>query len=162
MTEMEKRTRRVCFTGHRPKKLRRSEQDIKQDLEREIRYAVAKGRTVFLSGMARGVDIWAAEIILKLREAGMPLRLMCICPFPSFESSWSIQWQTRYRTVLAQADYLKYVCPTYTPACFQLRNEWMANHATQLIAVYNGTSGGTRNTLCYARQIGIDITLIDG
>ena len=60
MTETEKRKFRVCFTGHRPEKLKRSEGDVKKDLEREIRRAVADGKNVFISGMARGVDICAA------------------------------------------------------------------------------------------------------
>ena len=68
MTETEKRKHCVCFTGHRPEKLTRSEERIKQSLEKEIRHAVADGLTVFITGMARGVDIWAAQIVLKLRN----------------------------------------------------------------------------------------------
>lgn len=37
MTEQEKRLHRCCFTGHRPQKLRRSEMEIKADLERAIK-----------------------------------------------------------------------------------------------------------------------------
>lgn len=72
MTEAEKRMYRVCFTGHRPEKLTRSDRAIKKDLEREIRQAIADGQNVFITGMARGADIWAAEIVLKLRDAGQP------------------------------------------------------------------------------------------
>lgn len=35
-------------------------------LEKEIRQAIADGFNVFISGMARGVDIWAAESVLRL------------------------------------------------------------------------------------------------
>ena len=41
MTENEKRMRRVCFTGHRPEKLTRSENTIKRELEKQIRQAMA-------------------------------------------------------------------------------------------------------------------------
>ena len=85
MTEEEKRQHRVCFTGHRPEKLTRFEWLIKRDLEKEIRQAIADGLTVFITGMARGVDIWAAEIVIKLRDAGQPLKLMCACPYDGFE-----------------------------------------------------------------------------
>ena len=57
MTEAEKRMHRVCFTGHRPEKLTRSDRAIKKDLEKEIRQTVADGLNVFITGMARGVDI---------------------------------------------------------------------------------------------------------
>ena len=73
MDEQEKRLHRVCFTGHRPEKLTRFEWLIKKDLEKEIKKAIDDGLTVFISGMARGVDIWAAEIVLKLRDAGKPV-----------------------------------------------------------------------------------------
>ena len=59
MTEEIKRLRRVCFTGHRPEKLNRSEKSVLDGLETAIRQAIADGSNVFISGMARGVDIWA-------------------------------------------------------------------------------------------------------
>lgn len=48
------------------------------DLEKEIRQAIADGLTVFITGMALGVDIWAAEIVISLRDNGYPLKLMCV------------------------------------------------------------------------------------
>ena len=63
-SEAEMRLHRCCFTGHRPEKLRRSGQDIRIELESEIRKAIQDGYITFISGMARGVDIWAAEIVL--------------------------------------------------------------------------------------------------
>lgn len=55
-TEAEMRLHRCCFTGHRPEKLRRSEKEVRADLEYEIRKAVCDGLNVFISGMARGTD----------------------------------------------------------------------------------------------------------
>ena len=85
MTEAEKRAHRACFTGHRPEKLTCSEDTIKESLEREIRRAVAEGLNVFITGAARGVDIWAAQIVLRLRNKGYPVRLICACPYEGFE-----------------------------------------------------------------------------
>ena len=68
-SEAELRKHRSCFTGHRPDKLRRSETDIRVDLELEIRNAVSMGITVFITGMARGVDLDAGEIVLRLRDS---------------------------------------------------------------------------------------------
>ena len=48
------------------------------------------------------------------------------------------------------ADLVKYISPGYSPACFQIRNEWMVEHSSRVIAVYSGSRGGTRNTLKYA------------
>ena len=65
LTEEQKRMHRVCFTGHRPEKLKQSESVIVKALETAIKEAIADGKNVFISGMARGVDIWAAEIVLR-------------------------------------------------------------------------------------------------
>ena len=162
MTEVEKRMHRVCFTGHRPEKLTRSERAIKKDLEREIRQAIAGGLDVFITGMARGVDIWAAEIVLKLRDAGQPIKLMCACPYDGFEQGWRQEWQGQYRTILAAADFVKYVCPSYSRACFQIRNEWMVNHAARVIAVFNGEKSGTKNTIDYATKVNVPVAYIEG
>ena len=162
MTEAEKRSHRVCFTGHRPEKLTRFEWLIKRDLEKQIRQAVADGMNVFISGMARGVDIWAAEIVLKLRDAGQPVKLMCACPYDGFEQSWSKEWQERYSAILAAADYVKYVCPAYSRSCFQIRNEWMVNHSARVIAVFNNQPSGTMNTIEYAIRQNVPVEFIKG
>lgn len=137
MTETEKRMRRVCFTGHRPEKLIRSDRAIKKDLEKEIRQAVADGLNVFITGITLGVDIWAAQIVLMLRDEGCDVKLMCACPYDGFESGWSQDWQKQYRGILPAADFVKYVCGGYSRYCFQIRNEWMVNRAARVIVVFN-------------------------
>jgi uncharacterized phage-like protein YoqJ len=162
MTENEKRMRRVCFTGHRPEKLTRSENAIKRELEKQIRQAMADGLNVFISGMARGVDIWAAQIVLKLRNEGANVKLICACPYKGFENGWSREWQRQYKEILESADLIKYVCIDYSRACFQIRNEWMVSHAIRVIAVFNGENSGTKNTMDYAAKIGVPVVCIKG
>ena len=162
MTENEMRMHRACFTGHRPEKLTRTEKDIVRDLEKEIRQAIADGLSVFITGMARGVDIWAAQIVLSLRNSGYDIKLICACPYDGFESGWSKDWQKQYKEILAAADYVKYVCEGYSRSCFQIRNEWMVNHAARVIAVFNGEKSGTKNTIDYAAQAGIPVVRIEG
>ena len=162
MTEFEKRRHRVCFTGHRPKKLTRSEETIRKDLEIQICQAVADGLNVFITGMVRGVDIWAAQIVLKLRGAGYPIKLMCACLYVGFETGWNQDWQRQYIEILAAADFVKYVCEDYSRSCFQIRNEWMVNHAARVIAVFNGEKSGTKNTIDYAAKVSVTIVCING
>ena len=38
---------------------------------------------------------------------------------------------------------------------YQLRNQWMIDHSSKVIAVYDGQPGGTRNTIMYAKAHGI-------
>lgn len=162
MNEAEKRMHRICFTGHRPELLTRTGYAVKKDLRRQIRRCVADGYSVFISGMARGVDIWAAQEVLKLRTRGAAVRLICACPYEGCEREWSKAWQRRYHRVLCAADLVRYICPDYCPTCFRARNEWMVDHAAAVIAVFNGSPGGTKNTVTYARKKGVPITFIKG
>ena len=66
-TESELRQHRACFTGHRPHKLHQPESVVIAALEAKIREAIDDGFVTFISGMAWGVDIWAAEIVLRLK-----------------------------------------------------------------------------------------------
>ena len=115
---------------------------------------------VFISGMARGVDIWAAEIVLRLRKEGANVKLICASPYEGFERGWSAEWQRRYNVILAAADLVRFICPGYSRACFQIRNEWMVDHSSLVIAVFNGQPSGTKNTIDYATRNGITAKII--
>lgn len=160
MRESEKRLHRCCFTGHRPEKLPQSEKEIKLSLEKAIIQAIDDGFTVFISGMARGVDIWASEIVLSLKSYIPNVRLICAIPYAGFEKNWSHEWKKRYFNILANADLIRYINPHYDRSCFQKRNEWMVNHAARVIAVFYGLPGGTKNTIEYAKSNNIDIKQI--
>ncbi len=159
-TEAEMRKHRCCFTGHRPEKLGLPEKQVKAALEKEIRVAIQEDYSVFVSGMARGVDLWAAELVLDLRARGEAVRLICAIPFPGFELRWGYGWQEKYQSVLKKADLARFICDRYSKHCFQERNRWMVDHSSRVIAVYNGMEGGTRNTLEYAESQGVLIRRI--
>jgi len=156
MTEQEKRTHRCCFTGHRPEKIAFTESEVKDKLKEEIRLAFADGINVFITGMAPGVDIWAAEVVLELKEE-LPLKLIAASPHPGFENRWSMEWQKRYAAIMAKADFIKEVSPQFSRGCYQIRNEWMVDHSARVIAVWNGSPSGTKNTIVYANRKGVPV-----
>lgn len=154
------RMHRCCFTGHRPQKLRRSEQEIKIDLEKAILQAIADEYTTFITGMAYGVDIWAGQIVVRLRQSNPNLRLIAAVPFQGFEDRWSAEWKRAYAELLEQADLVKYICPRYNAGAYQRRNEWMVDHSSRVIAVFNGKPSGTKNTIDYGMRSRTNIQII--
>lgn len=156
----EKKNRRCCFTGHRPQKLLRKEKEIKQDLEEAIQKAVQDGYTTFITGMAYGVDIWAGEIVCRLRKTNPELRLIAAVPFPGFEERWTKKWKNAYASLLNKADLVRYICLDYSPQAYQKRNEWMVDHSSRVIAVFNGEQSGTKNTIDYAAKTEVEIVTI--
>ena len=158
----ELKNHRCCFTGHRPEKLTADSAIIKEALATEVDKAIADGITEFITGMARGVDLWAAELALERRETNPSISLFCAIPYEGFEKKWSESWQSLYRNILANADGSKVFQPNFTYTSFQERNRWMVDCSERVIAVFSGEKGGTKNTLDYAYKVGRCIRVIDG
>lgn len=148
--ENEKRLHRCCFTGHRLEKLSLSENEVKHLLEKAIDNAIADGYVTFITGMAKGTDIWAAEIVLEKKKRNDALRLICAIPHPDFEKRRGFFEERRYNRILKNADYVTIISDHYYRACYQKRNEWMVDRSSLLIAVWNGQPSGTKNTIDYA------------
>ena len=156
-TEAELRLHRCCFTGHRPEKLNCPEEQVKALLDAAVRQAVEDGFTTFITGMARGVDIWAGQAVLKLRAQNPAIKLVAASPYKGFEDRWSDAWKEQYFFLIQWADAVRYICPSYSKGAFQKRNEWMVDRSSRVIAFYNGESGGTRNTIRYAESKGVQV-----
>ncbi len=138
MNEEELRKHRCCFTGHRPEKLMYSENQIKPLLEKTIDNAISDGYVTFITGMARGTDIWAAEIVIERKKYNENLHLICAIPHPRFEMHRGIHEEEKYRNIIKNADYVKTISNHYFKACYQIRNEFMVDRSNRVIAVYNG------------------------
>lgn len=151
-----------CFTGHREAKLIRASDLICDDLELAIKQAIEDGYTTFITGMAYGVDIWAGEKVVDLQKKNRSLHLIAAVPFDSFEDRWGFRWKNRYRNLLKKADDVHYICDGYAAYAYQKRNEWMVDRSSRVIAVYNGGSGGTRNTINYAKIRNVPVVYIEG
>ena len=153
----ELRLHRCCFTGHRPDKMVLGENEIKPLLEKAIDEAIAGGYVTFITGMAMGTDIWAAEIILERKKRNNELHLICALPHPNFESRRSIVEKMRFNKIIKNADLVKEINDYYFTGCYQMRNEWMVDRSNLVIAVFNGEKSGTKNTVDYARRKGIKV-----
>ena len=157
MDEQEKRKHRCAFAGHRPEKLNIDKKTVCQLLEKEIIKAYNDGFNVFVSGGARGVDMWAAEIVLSLKESCEDMKLICAIPFPNYDSRWYYEDRAELQAILNAADLVVTVCKGYYDGCYQVRNEWVISHSSRLIAVWDGKPSGTGNAVRYAQEQGKEI-----
>lgn len=160
----------ACFTGHRPYNLGINPQNDKKTfskllsrIEAEITdLALYGGITDFISGMALGVDTYAAICVLKMRdEFGLGIRLVCALPCRDQYLRWSRSEQNEYRAILDKADEVICLEERYTDGCMIRRNEFMVNNSSVVIAVWNGLPGGTSSTVRYAKRKEKEIILID-
>ena len=148
----ELRLHRCCFTGHRPEKLNCGEERARALLKNAIRQAVSDGFTTFIIGMARGVDIWAGQVVLKLHAQNPEIKLVAASPYKGFEEKWPAIWQEQYNFLIECADAVRFPYPAYSREVLQKRNEWMVDRSSRVLALYRGVPGGTQNTIRYAQQ----------
>jgi uncharacterized phage-like protein YoqJ len=154
----------VAFTGHRPDKLPDKETGYKfpnptylyvcQQLEKTLKELKPDKA---ISGMALGVDQYAAFVCIKL---GIPF--IAAQPFKGQEQMWSGENQKTYKRLLAKATEVVIVSDGgYSPKKMQIRNEFMVRACDKLIAVWDGSKGGTANCVAYAKSINKPVIIID-
>lgn len=152
------------FTGHRPEKLPwgTDETDprcisLKNRIRDAVESAYQEGFRHFLCGMAQGCDFYFCECVLALRERCPDVTVEAVIPCPGQADRWPTAQQARYRRLVANCDFETLVSDRYTPACMQRRNRYLVDHASLLIAAFDGTPGGTRYTVEYAMRQRVDI-----
>lgn len=160
MNEYRYKQYTCCFTGHRPEKINISEERVKVFLSREIKKAVEDGFRIFITGMSRGVDLWAGEIVLNLKNKISEIKLICAIPYNGFERKWCAGDRELYYSIMDRADKIYFICSNFSYSCFQVRNIWMVDHSDRVIAFYRGIKGGTQNTIDYAKRNKIQIIYI--
>ncbi len=157
----------VAFTGHRPEafKLHNEEDEhiinIKQRLFNLIKEAISQGYCYFVGGGARGTDIWMGEAVLELKKEYPYIKLVTVIPHEAQSQPWSKYWQERYDKLMEKSDMVTVIEPEFSYASYHKRNRFLVDHASLLIAVYNGTKGGTQKTIEYAQKKEKQIIVID-
>jgi len=101
-----------------------------------------------ISGFALGWDQAIAEAAITL---GVPLQ--AYIPFTGQESRWPSPSQDHFNWLLDQVEAVIVVSEGgYAAWKMQRRNEAMVKAATDLAALWDGTSGGTANCVHYAQK----------
>ncbi len=159
----------AAFSGYRPEKMRlcRAAPEVCREPYPLIRETVAAlyatGYRRFLSGMARGFDLWAARTVLRMRSEGFPeLRLTAAVPFRGQQAGYGRAEATLYEEILDAADCVETLSAFYDRDCFRRRNDWMTDRASVLVCYYTGLGGGTRYTVERARRSGLKVINLAG
>lgn len=147
----------ICGTGHRPNKLGGYGNDVLNRLINLATSALDRWKpTQVISGMALGWDQALAIASIRLE-----IPVTAAVPFKGQESRWSEKSQKLYRRILERADEVVVVCEGgYSPDKMQRRNEWMVDRADQILTMFDGSNGGTKNCIDYAVKTGKQVNNI--
>lgn len=155
----------VAGTGHRPDKLWIGDYSgfnplnpLRAWIKSRTRGLLTQLKPIHvISGMAPGFDQDLAEVSIDM---GIPF--VAAIPFAGQERMWPPDAQRHYKKLLKLAYEVVTVCEgDYERWKMQARNEWMVDHCSDLIAAFDGSQGGTANTVNYANKVQRPIHRID-
>ena len=146
----------ICGTGHRPDKLytnrKISYSRHAQNLLVDFLVPIIEERAPYqvVAGGALGFDTALALAALRIGK-----RLLIAIPFPGQERMWTSSSIDQFHTILALSDECVYVSDgPFSAHKMQARNEWMVDKSDRVLALWNGSAGGTRNCVRYAEHTG--------
>ncbi len=106
---------------------------------------------IFMSGMADGFDLAAAEAVLDIRDRlgeGAEVELHAIIPYRGDDLRMVGDVRRRYHRVVERADRVVYLEDRYSHGVFYRRNDYLVDNADLVVAFYDRSSrGGTAYTV---------------
>ena len=135
-----------AFTGHRILKKDFNEENLKS-LLKEI---IGKGYKTFLLGMAKGFDMKCFEILLSFNLKDIEI-IACV-PCDNQENAYSKEDKEKYAYLLSKANKVIKLNDEYFNGCMQIRNRYMVDNSSLLIAYMYAERGGTLYTVNYAKK----------
>lgn len=162
----------ACFTGHRPNKLGGYDlknpvvTKLKDSLEKVIEHLITEeGITRFITGGALGTDQIAFKRVHDLKSKYPHINNILAVPFKDQSFVWSQNQKNTYNKIFQAADEVVFVdtlkkyqpkgdipVDIYHPSKMSLRNNYMVDNSKIVVAVYDGSKGGTCNCVRYAHN----------
>lgn len=170
---LENHDKTLCFSGHRPKKFPKGNicgcpitEIIKTILAFLIEDSIKQGYRYFISGLSKGVDLWALEYliyIIKDTPVKEKLHLIGAEPQAGYIKSMKKTCEEKYiiDNFLKIADVIITVCEKKGVYTFIKRNDYMINNSQCLIAVINDYDSGTGYTVKKASNSNLELKILD-
>ena len=142
----------LSVTGHRPEKIFSKNYYSQDNLKHLIKFAKIKIKEhnpeKIISGMALGWDQATA-----LAAYGLNIPVIAAVPCYHQDSKWTITYQNLYKQLLDKASEVIFVHDgIYNHKCMLERNVFMVDNSDEVLALFDGTSGGTMHCCNYANK----------
>lgn len=150
----DQRLKNCGVTGHRhipPDKI----EYVTTEMLKKILAACEAGYNYYISGFAECADLIFSKTVCDIKRDRDEIKLAAALPYPRTRSK-------EVQDLLNQCDDIKICSDKYYRGCFHLRNRYIIDHSSLIIAVYDGRkTGGTYTTLQYARKQNKEIQIIE-
>jgi len=145
-----------CFTGHRTLSVKKAQRIVSR-LNNEVDQLIKNGVTNFMSGGALGFDHIAASLVITKRQQGANIRLIFALPCRNQDETWTDRQKLLYRSLLREADEIRYVSEENTPESMGICNRYMVNNSAYCICAFKDRTDGTGQTVRYAQEKGVQV-----
>ena len=135
-----------CFTGHRVLKKDFDEYKLKEVIDDVIK----KGYDTFLIGMAKGFDLKCFETLLSYNSKKIEI-IACV-PCENQSQGYTKEEKEKYNYFLKKANKIITLNEEYFNGCMQVRNRFMVDNSSLVIAYMYAERGGTKYTVNYAKK----------
>lgn len=129
-------------------------------LTEKIEQLIEKGYGHFISGGAMGVDTWAVEAVLKLKEKHSWILLEMVSLFDDQAKSWTVEYRQRHDSLFKKADIVTATSNSFYRGCYHKRNRYMVDNADVVLACFDGKAGGTEVTMDYAEKNEVPVMIL--
>jgi len=140
---------------------------LKRRVKAQLIILYEQGVRRFYLGGYLGLDLWAGELLLELKEQPEygDIELVLALPYAGHDADWDKRSRYRLSVLRQRSAEVVVVGTTENPPAinYKLRNQYMVDHADFLLVVDDDDqeqSSGTARTLNYARKKKLPITLI--
>lgn len=143
----------LAGTGHRPDKIIYKGQNaynskvfnILSDFIEE--HLKVLNPTLVITGMALGFDQALAMACINSN-----IKFHAYIPCPNQDLKWTKDSKILYKNLLEKAEKQVIISKEYTVNCMQKRNEHMVDATDKILALFNGSKGGTYNCIQYTNK----------
>lgn len=144
----------IAATGHRPDKLGgygyKTERKL---LSLALVYLEHERPEKVITGMALG---WDTAIAMAAYCLSIPF--IAAVPFTGQHYKWDPEHIRRYHEILTAAEAVHTITAGgYSTQAMEIRNRWMVDHADRMVALWDGSGGGTGNCVRYAKRKKVEI-----
>lgn len=152
-------TKSVAFTGHRSERiLQVGMLHLYLDIVSQVRRLYSLGYRYFLSGMAEGFDLLAAQAVTALKAEYTDIRLIAVVPFRRQSDRYRPENKSLYDRIMKTADETVILREDYRKGCFHHRNDYLIDNSEIVLAYWDKQPyGGTYYTVGKARMMNRNI-----
>ena len=161
-----------AITGHRPTRFKWKYNEnnngckrLKKRMRDQFISLYEKGVRRFYVGGSLGVDMWAGEIILRLKEQPEyhDIELVVVLPFLGHDEKWDARSKERLAFLIRHSvDYVT-IGKTASSESYTQENRYMVDHTDCLLAVYDNNQdlkSSVTQIVNYAGSRGLPLILI--